>query len=344
MRTLFLFAAVSMALFAQHGPPPVPAVDVRAEGEVLISNLRQQTFIGARAGEAYFSPNEDMICYQAVRGDCPHYQIFVQHLDGTRLVRVSPGKGLTTCSYFHPTEPKLLWASTHHDEATYGPPPKQAGRYAWDKHPSFEIYVSGIEGLDPVRLTNSPGYDAEGAFSPDGKRICFTSERDGDHEIYTMAVDGSDVRRITNAKGYDGGPFFSPDNKRICFRGFRDAANPGNAQIYVIDADGSNERQLTFDQAVNWCPYWHPNGEWLIYSKNLGDHRNFELFLVPSAGGESTRVTTHPGADVLPVFSRDGKRVMWTSTRGDGKSQVVIADFALPTAPVEPAVKPGAPK
>lgn len=330
MRTLITLIALNLALIAQHGPPPVSAPDLRTEGETLISNLRQHTFTGARAGEAYFSPNEDMICYQAVRGDCPHYQIFVQHLDGTRLVRVSPGKGLTTCSFFHPTLPKLIWASTHHDEATFGPPPKQAGRYAWDKHPSFELYVSGLEGENAVRLTNSPGYDAEASFSADGSQIVFTSERDGDHEIYTMSADGSNVRRITNAKGYDGGAFFSPDGKRICFRGFRDTANPGNAQIYVINADGSNERQLTFDQAVNWCPYWHPNGEWLIYSKNIGDHRNFELFLVLVAGGESLRVTTHPGADVLPVFSRDGKRMMWTSTRAEGKSQVFLADFVLP--------------
>jgi hypothetical protein len=299
-------------------------------GESCLSNIRQITFDGERSGEAYFSAGEDQICFQSVRGRCPHYQIFVQRLDGTRLVRVSPGLGLTTCANFHPSEPWMIWASTHLDPASHGPPPPQAGPYSWDKHPSFDIFRSDLEGGQVVRLTDTPGYDAEGSFSADGRRICFTSMRDGDVEIYTMAADGSDVRRVTQAIGYDGGPFFSPDGRRICFRGFRDPENPRHAQLYVINADGTEEKQLTCEPAVNWCPYWHPKGECLIYSRNVGDHRNFELFLVPSSGGESLRITTHPAADVLPVFSRDGKRIMWTSTRAGGRSQIFIADFAFP--------------
>lgn len=334
MRTLSLLLLSTIALVAQPGPEQKPPA-LEAAGETCLSNIRQVTFDGAKSGESYFAPGDDRICFQSVRGDCPHYQIFVQRLDGTRLVRVSPGKGLTTCSFFHPTEPVMLWASTHLDPETYGPPPPSAGRYAWDKHKSFDIFVSGHEGENPKRLTDTPGYDAEGAYSPDGKRICFTSERDGDYEIYTMAADGSDVRRVTNAKGYDGGPFFSPDGKKICFRGFRDPANPQFAQVYTINVDGTDERQLTTDQAVNWCPWWHPTGEWLIYSKNVGGHSNFELFLVPAAGGASVQITTHPLADVLPVFNKDGTKLLWTSKRADGKSQVCIADFKLPELPAK---------
>lgn len=313
--------------------PPPPPPDHREKDETLLSNVRQFTFDGEKSGESYFSPDSRTICFQSVRGDCPHYQIFVQRLDSTRLVRVSPGQGLTTCSYFHPTEPWMIWASTHLDPATYGPPPPNLGPYAWDKHPSFDVFRSDFEGKGVVRLTNTPGYDAEGSISPDGKRICFTSERDGDLEIYTMAADGTDVQRVTNSKGYDGGPFYSPDGKRICFRGFRDAANPRHAQIFTINVDGTDEKQLTSDQATNWAPYYDPTGHWLVYSKNLGSDRNFELFLVPSAGGESIRVTTHPGADVLPVFSPDGKKLMWTSTRVGERSQIFIGDLSMPNLP-----------
>jgi Tol biopolymer transport system component len=283
-----------------------------------------------KSGEAYFSPDAKSICFQSVRGDSPHYQIFLKHLDGTRLVRLSPGRGLTTCSYFHPNEERILWASTHLDPATFGPPPASTNRYVWDKHKSFDIFTSDLDGKDPIRLTDAPGYDAEGSYSPDGTRICFTSERDGDLEIYTMAADGSDVQRVTNSVGYDGGPFYSPDGKLITFRGFRDPDNPRFAQIYIIDADGKNEKQLTFDQAVNWAPYFHPNGKYLIYSKSMESHRAFSLFLVPVAGGESIRLTTTSCADILPVFSPDGTKVMWTSTRVGGISQLFIADFTLP--------------
>ncbi len=338
-RTILALLGLAHWLLAQGGehrpapPAPPPPPNLLHEGETALSDMVQITFDGKKSGEAYFSPDESMICFQSVRGACPHYQIFVQRLDGTRLVQITPGQGLTTCAYFHPTESRLIWASTHLDPATFPPPPPNAGPYVWDKHPSFDIFESDLEGKEVRRLTTSPGYDAEGSFSPDGSRICFTSQRDDDLEIYTMARDGSDVRRVTNAKGYDGGPFFSPDGKKICFRGFRDPQNPRYAQIYVIDADGQNEKQLTFDQAVNWCPYFSPCGKWLIYAKNVGSPRNFELFLVPVAGGDSIRLTTNPDADVLPVFSKDGKRIMWTSSRVGGKSQVFIANLAMPPLP-----------
>ncbi|HYC76528.1 MAG TPA: M28 family peptidase, partial [Planctomycetota bacterium] len=118
----------------------------------------------------------------------------------------------------------------------------------------------------------------------------------------------------------------------ICFRGFRDPKNPRYAQIFVVDADGSNEKQLTFDVAVNWAPFWHADGETLVYSKNVGGHRNYDLFLVKASGGPSVRISRAPEADVLPVFSPDGKKILWTSTRADGRSQLFIADFRMPTA------------
>ncbi len=314
----------------ERAAPEVPK-SILAAGESFLSNARQVTFVGERSGEGYFSPDGTMVAYQSVRGDCPHYQIFIEKLDGTALWRVTPGKGLTTCVHWRPDSKKVLWASTHLDPETYGPPPATGGRYVWDKHASFDMFLSNPDGSEVSRLTSTPGYDAEGSWSNDGSRIVFTSNRDGDLEIYTMAPDGTDARRVTKSTGYDGGPFFSPDDKRICFRGFRNPKNERFANLYVIDADGKNEKQLTFDDTVNWAPYWHPNGRTLIYSKGLGGHRNFELYLCDVETASHVRLTRHPGADVLPVFSADGTKVMWTSTRSDGRSQIFLADFKMPT-------------
>ena len=329
--------AASRPARAEHRPqaPARPSLLVPGE-ERCLSNIRQVTFEGGRSGEGYFSPDMQMISFQSVRGDCPHYQIFIKRLDATLLRRISPGRGLTTCSYFHPDGKRILWASTHLDPTSYGPPPKdRAKRYVWEKHKGFDIFISDLEGKNVRRLTDTPGYDAEGGFSPDGKRIVFTSERDGDLEIYTMAADGSDVRRVTHAKGYDGGPFYSPDGKQICFRGFRDPKHPRQAQIYIIDADGSNERQITNIPATNWAPYWHPSGRFLVYCRNLPEDkalhsRNFELFLISPDGKKEVRITYERGADVLAVFSPDGRKLMWTSTRRHGTSQLYIADFTPP--------------
>ena len=70
-------------------------------------------------------------------------------------------------------------------------------------------------------MTDAKGYDAEGAFSPDGKLIAFCSDRDGDPDLYVMNADGTGLRQLTNEPGYDGGPFISPDGKWVVYRSDR---------------------------------------------------------------------------------------------------------------------------
>jgi Tol biopolymer transport system component len=82
----------------------------------------------------------------------------------------------------------------------------------------FEIYAARADGTGLVKLTDTKAYNAEATVSPDGKRIIFTSTRDGDIDLYTMNIDGSDVRRITSRVGYDGGAFYSPDGRQIVWR------------------------------------------------------------------------------------------------------------------------------
>ncbi len=306
----------------------------RTDEAPWLKNLRQLTFEGKRSGEGYFSPDGREIVYQAVRDDCPHYQIYIQSLETGKARRISTGKGMTTCSFFHPTNGTVLFASTHLDPTTWPPPPANAGKYAWDRHASFDLFTVKRDGTGLMRLTDAPGYDAEGNFSRDGQWIVFTSQRTGDAEIYTMKSDGTQVRRLTNVKGYDGGPFFSPDGRQVCFRGFRDL-RPGMerfSQVYVIDRDGRNERQMTFNTAVNWAPYYHPNGKYLVYCTNIGGFRNFEIVLMRLADAKVVRLTQDPSVDIMPVFSPDGKKLMWTTTRYGNTSQLVIADFIMPPA------------
>jgi Tol biopolymer transport system component len=211
-------------------------------------------------------------------------------------------------------------------------------RYLWDFDPHMDIYVVNFDGTGMKRLTDSPGYDAEGSYSSDGKQIVFTSSRDGDPDLYIMDADGSHVRQLTNTPGYDGGPFFSPDNQWIIFRSDRQKEHM--LQLFAISVDGKTEVQLTdnLDQ-VNWCPYFHPSGKYLVwagadYSKGPAN-APFHLFTMELEqkggtlkGGAVTQVTHSSAQDVLPVFSPDGKSLMWTSTRSpDGTSQLWIADW-----------------
>jgi TolB protein len=357
-----LFALISLGAVS----PLIKAED-SIEGRCL-SNIRQVTSGMVKAGEGYFSPDGRTIIYQAQPLDYPFYQIFTQPLSGGRPKLISTGRGRTTCSYFSPDGQRVLFASSHSDpnlaateesERRQQAEDKAAGvrrRYKWDFDPHTDIYEADLDGRIRRQLTKEKGYDAEGAWSSDGKLIAFCSDRDGDPDIYVMDADGGNVRQLTNAPGYDGGPFISPDGKWVIFRSDRKKAEW--LQLYVIGIDGKNETQLTDTQGVNWGPYWHPSEPYVIWSG--ADHSdptarpNYDLWLAryevagaKAAGdaalsdeaaksvrftfGAPIRVTDFSGADVLPVFSPDGKQLMWTSTRTDDhSSQLFIADFKLP--------------
>jgi TolB protein len=321
------------------------------EGQYL-SNIRQVTSGMVKAGEGYFSPDGKQIIYQAQPLDYPFYQIYTQPLSGGTPRRLSTGRGRTTCSYFHPTENKVLFSSSHEDPnldktetdaRKEEEENKKAGRrprYKWDFDPYTEIYEADLQGNILKKLTDVKGYDAEAAYSPDGKLIAFCSDRDGDPDLYVMNADGTNVRQLTDAPGYDGGPFISPDGKWIIFRS--DRKEKEHLQIYVIGVDGKNETALTDTNGVNWGPYWHPTKPYIIWSG--ADHSdpnarpNYDLWLAKYEVkdskftiGKPVRITDFAGADVLPVFSPDGKQLMWTSTRSDDRSsQLFIADFKLP--------------
>lgn len=329
-----------------------------------LANIKRVTFGLPRAGEGYFSPDGKQIVYQAYPVGYPFYQIYTQPLNRPKSAssktskrvagkrkpiqprRISPGRGRTTCAYFTPDGKKILFASAHTDphlditELKARQEAAKGGRrkYQWAFDPYMDIYVCNFDGTGMKRLTKSEGYDAEGSYSSDGKQIVFTSTRDGDPDIYIMDADGKNVRQITDVDGYDGGPFFSPDNKWIIFRSDRQKEHM--LQLFAVSVDGKKTVQLTKNlNQVNWCPYFHPSGKYLIwsgadYSRGpRGAHfqlYTMEISTTPTSfkGGKVTQITYSAKADVLPVFSPDGKKLMWTSTRSeDGSSQLFIADW-----------------
>lgn len=332
---------------------PCSAAELSELESQNLSELQQLTKDFVKAGEGYFSPDGKTIIYQAVPNEYPFYQIYTQQPEPlSKSQLVSTGRGRTTCSYFHPDGKSIIFASSHldpqldsteADERKRQEEDRKSGRrrrYKWDFDQHMDIYRAGTAGEELTRLTATDGYDAECAYSPDGKQIVFCSDRDGDADLYIMDADGSNVRQLTNEPGYDGGPFFSPDGKWVIYRTDRKKAE--YLQIHVISSDGKQDVALTNNIGVNWAPYWHPTLPYIIWcGASHADPKarpNYDLWLMPYSiengqftGGRPVRITDHPSADVLPVFSPDGKKLMWTSNRGpQGTSQLWITDFTIP--------------
>jgi Tol biopolymer transport system component len=321
----------------------------------LLSNVRQITFEGRRAGEGYFSSDGRRMVFQSERDPAnPFYQIYLTDLQTGDVQLVSPGHGKTTCAWIHPDGDRILFASTQDDPHSIEKQQQELDlraegkerRYAWDYDKQFDLYAKDLATGQFTRLTDAEGYDAEGSYSPDGNWIAFASnraaysrplsEREAQqfeldpasmNDIYLMRADGSDVRQLTDVPGYDGGPFFSPDGSRICWRRFSE--DGATAEIYSMAIDGSDARRLTQIGAMSWAPFYHPSGDYLIFTTNKHGFANFELYLVRADGtGDPVRVTETDGFDGLPVFLPDGNRLSWTSNRTPEKrSQIFMADW-----------------
>ena len=342
-----------------------------------------------KAGESYFSPDAKRIVFQAIEvptdGGEPadFYAMFVADLvrDGNddivaldNIRCVSPVGSANTCGLFHPTKPStLLFGSTIGAPTAPNAPGFQRGtsRYKWSFPPETRIVEvdlsadSGKADRSPESLSTLEGdgtaYVAEGSVSPDGRFLLFTSLETGDGDLYVRDAKTGARTALVKAAGYDGGPFFSPEGKRICYRSDRKQDNL--LQVFTADLvfgpDGgitgvTNERQLTSNEHVNWCPFFRPDGKTLLYASSEVGHRNYEVFeiVLPTDGSQEPirrRVTESDGADVLPVFSPDGKWMLWTGQRHEGKSsQLYIGRYVPPAATttspttVPPAATPGA--
>jgi Tol biopolymer transport system component len=327
---------------------PTPLADTVAafEQEGHLANVRQLTFGGQNA-EAYFSYDGRELIFQSTRGDLACDAIYRMDIDGSHQRMVSSGEGATTCSFISPDNSHIIYASTHLGGVECPPKPDMSQGYVWALYDSYDIFRAAPNGGSVVRLTDTPGYDAEGVYSPNGHKIIFTSLRTGDLELFMMNPDGSGIEQLTDMPGYDGGAFFSFDDEWIVWRASRpegdDLANyqrllkqnlirPGHLEIYVMNLHDREPIQLTDNGAANFGPYFHPDGKRVIFASNMDDPRgrNFDLYVVDVATKEVERITYNETFDGFPMFSHDGASLVFCSNRYNdkpGETNVFIADW-----------------
>lgn len=322
-----------------------------------MKNVTQVTFDGDN-GEAYFSPDGLQLIYQSNREGYACDKIWIMNIDGSNKHMVSPDHGAHTCSYFFPDGKRIVFASTSHLPGDCPPKPKtpesfQGVGHVWPLYP-YDIFVADVDGTGLKKITENPKYDAEPVVSSDGRQIVFGSQREGDFDIYIMNSDGSDVRRLTDRVGYDGGPWISPDGSKIVWRAWypeteeemamwRDCMEnnyvvPVPLDLWVMNVDGTGKRRILHNGATNWAPSWHPDGKRIIFSSNMDDWHedikrfghNFELYLININGTGIERITYNNTFDSFPMFSYDGKKLVFASNRNPEKpraTDIFIADW-----------------
>ncbi len=195
---------------------------------------------------------------------------------------------------------------------------------AYLNDPSDPSLPSGIGepvSLAVVQLTDNYSGDYTPAWSPDGRRIAFQSDRDGDSEIYVMNAAGSGVTQLTHNGAGDWSPAWSPDGRRIAFNSDRD----GDSEIYVMNAAGSGVTQLTHNDAGDHGPAWSPDGQRIAFNSDRdGDH---EIYVMNAAGSGVTQLTHHGAWDFAPAWSPDGRRIAFSSLR-DGDFEIYLMNAA----------------
>lgn len=329
---------------------------IQFPGEAHFRNIRQLTNGGDNA-EAYFSFDNKWLVFQrtSAKDGVPCDQIFAGRIPEQgkpfEYKMISTGKGRTTCAFFTKDGKHIIYASTHLGSDDCPPVPdrsKYGNKYIWPLYNSYDIFMADLNGKIVKQLTNSPGYDAEATLSPDGKKMVYTSVKDGDLELYVMDLKTGKEKRITNTPGYDGGAWFSPDGKKLIWRASRPKNEtelseyksllaeglvaPTNMEVFVADADGSNIRQVTKLGQANWAPSFMPDSKRIIFASNHEYKRGFpfNMYTMDGDGSNLLKVSRDKGFDAFPMFSYSGRQIVFCSNRNNGGTRdtnIFIADW-----------------
>lgn len=184
-----------------------------------------------------------------------------------------------------------------------------------DRHGSDNLFATGFGSQAPwTRLTSTtPGSDAQLAWSADGSRIAFRSNRDGNFEVYVANADGSGQTRLTttptppsDARPFSSMPSWSPSGDQIVFRSNR----AGEADIWVMDADGARQRKLRALDGDERYPGFSPDGKQIVFQSDAEGNRN--LYLMNADGTGRVKRLTHDDAfNSAPAWSPDGESIVF---------------------------------
>ena len=243
-----------------------------------------------------WSPNRREIAFASNRDG--NFEIYVMDADGSNVRRVThtPGEGKGSWRPAWSRDGTLIAFQSNRDGAPGN-----------DADSEYEIYVIQADGCRLQRVTRNEAADKHPAWSPDDKRLVFSSDRTGHWEVYLADADGANVRQLTHIERTTARPDWSPDGKRIAFMSNRDAEatdDENGFEIYVMDADGSDVRRLTYNDQRDARPRWSRDGKLLVFQSGTVGVRqawsDVEIYTMNAEGSNVHRLTRNQHADMHP--------------------------------------------
>ena len=209
------------------------------------------------------------------------------------------------------------------------------------------IALPGYQRIDTINaaggdrqplIGQSPFYFAQPAWSLDGQRIAFGSNREGvDSEIYVIGAGGTGIQTLTTDPAEDSAPVWSPDGRQIAFESDRGTGGSGRTQIYVMNADGSNQHGLSGSPADDRGPAWSPDGTRIAFAR--GSDLAHDIWVAPAAGGVGTPLTTTRSTRRSPT----GRRAATASSSSAAPASSRWAPTAAAQTPIAGAGAAGSP-
>ena len=224
---------------------------------------------------------------------------FESDRSGSTDVLVLTAKGKAT------TEPTSRPGSV---EAQPTSSPQGTAGYSSDRDGDYDIYADTKDGT--VQLTNNAAPDYSPAWTPDGKRIAFVSERFGNKDIFVTSVEpGASFQRLTTSRAADMDPTWAPNSLRLAVSSNR----AGTYDIWLFDI--GSKRQLTSNAANDFEPAFSPGGGRVAFTRR-NTSGNYDIWVKQPNGKGLRRLTTSPAEDSEPTWSPDGKQIAFVSDRG----------------------------